>query len=56
MYISGDLFESEDDLVNPVLWRKNSQQPELQEKHRRMILSRADVIIPGHGEKFTVDK
>ena len=52
--ITGDLFESEEDITNPEIWRQNSQNPDLQEQHRQTILNLADVIVPGHGDIFNV--
>ncbi len=51
--VVGDLFESEFD---EGIWQKMSQFPEEQQKNREMILSLADVIIPGHGNAFRNQK
>uniref|UniRef100_T1JM42 Metallo-beta-lactamase domain-containing protein 1 n=1 Tax=Strigamia maritima TaxID=126957 RepID=T1JM42_STRMM len=54
--VVGDLFEREDDLDDPALWREiaGSENPKLQEKNRNMILRKAQYIIPGHGPMFKV--
>ncbi|MCC6501649.1 MAG: MBL fold metallo-hydrolase [Deltaproteobacteria bacterium] len=54
--ITGDLFESEQDLVDEELWRASSELPVEQEKSRAMILAIADTVVPGHGEMFKVKK
>lgn len=54
--ITGDLFESEQDLIDEELWRASSELPAEQEKSRTKILATADIIVPGHGEKFRVKK
>lgn len=48
----GDIFESEDDLRNPDLWRCSSWNTEIQEGSRKRILKLANFIIPGHGIMF----
>lgn len=52
--VTGDLFEREEDLTDPSLWRNlgGSEQPELQQANREKILAIADHIIPGHGPMF----
>lgn len=52
--IVGDLFQCQEDLVDPVLWRKNSLNPDRQEKSRTKILQMADYIVPGRGKMFKV--
>jgi len=54
--IVGDLFEREEDLLNPRLWQDvaGSENPKLQEKNRNKILKRAQYIVPGHGPMFKV--
>ena len=54
--ITGDLFESEQDLVDEELWRASSELPVEQEKSRMKILATADFIVPGHGERFRVKR
>lgn len=59
MYIfSGDLFEKEEDLTNPSLWRDiaGSEDPVQQEANRNKVLAIADYIIPGHGYMFKVQR
>ncbi|CAG5125554.1 unnamed protein product [Candidula unifasciata] len=52
--ITGDLFECELDLEDPMLWQEQSERPHLQEQSRIDILKAADFIIPGHGAMFPV--
>lgn len=54
--IAGDLFEREEDIADPSLWRHTagSENPETQEKHRNKVLLLADYIVPGHGPMFKV--
>ncbi|RZF39237.1 hypothetical protein LSTR_LSTR010331 [Laodelphax striatellus] len=53
--IVGDLFEKEEDIENEFLWRSaGSEDPEKQEKYRKLIIKTADFIIPGHGPMFQV--
>lgn len=54
--ITGDLFEREEDLEDPSIWREigGSEQPQLQEKNRTKIIKLADYIVPGHGPMFRV--
>ncbi|XP_077513954.1 metallo-beta-lactamase domain-containing protein 1-like isoform X1 [Amblyomma americanum] len=54
--ITGDLFEKEEDIENPKLWKETggSEDPQQQCKSRQMILDVADYIIPGHGPMFKV--
>ncbi|CAG9530323.1 unnamed protein product [Cercopithifilaria johnstoni] len=47
--IVGDIFEEENDDNS---WKVNSKYPEDQQNSRKMILSEADWIIPGHGGMF----
>ncbi|KAK2148966.1 hypothetical protein LSH36_473g02003 [Paralvinella palmiformis] len=54
--IAGDVFECEADLRDDELWKSNSFNVSLQEVSRAKVLRLADVVVPGHGEKFTVDK
>ena len=55
-FFAGDLFECEDDMTNPSLWRDNSEAPDMQEVNRNQILQIAHVIIPGHGGSFQVNR
>ncbi|CAB3368718.1 Hypothetical predicted protein [Cloeon dipterum] len=52
--VTGDLFEREEDIVCPELWRDvaGSENPKLQEQNRSKILQQADYVIPGHGPMF----
>jgi glyoxylase-like metal-dependent hydrolase (beta-lactamase superfamily II) len=52
--VTGDLFEREEDLTDPSLWRDlgGSENPELQQANREKILAIADYIVPGHGPMF----
>ncbi|XP_014239170.1 metallo-beta-lactamase domain-containing protein 1 [Cimex lectularius] len=53
--LTGDLFESEDDLFNESVWiEAGSEDPELQRKSRKKVIALADWIIPGHGRAFKV--
>ncbi|KAL3989335.1 Metallo-beta-lactamase family protein [Acanthocheilonema viteae] len=47
--IVGDIFEEENDDNS---WKTNSKYPDNQQKSRKIILSEADWIIPGHGGMF----
>ncbi|KAK3858913.1 hypothetical protein Pcinc_034931 [Petrolisthes cinctipes] len=54
--IAGDLFEREEDIADPTLWKytAGSENSESQEKHRNKVLLLADHIVPGHGPMFKV--
>ncbi|XP_071440878.1 metallo-beta-lactamase domain-containing protein 1 [Hetaerina americana] len=54
--VTGDLFEREEDLINPSIWQVSggSEQPKIQESYRAKIIKLADYIIPGHGPMFKV--
>ena len=52
--ITGDLFEREDDLQDPGLWKSFSEFPDTQATSRQLILGLADFIVPGHGAMFAV--
>lgn len=55
IYVAGDLFEREEDLIDPEVWRSaGSDNPDLQILNREKILRIADYIIPGHGPMFKV--
>ncbi|KZC05150.1 PREDICTED: metallo-beta-lactamase domain-containing protein 1 [Dufourea novaeangliae] len=54
--ITGDLFEKEEDILNPSIWKELGDQ-ELQANQsqwRSFIVEVADFIIPGHGPMFRV--
>ena len=54
-FIVGDLFEKEEDLADPEIWKSaGSENPELQIKNRSKVLHEADYIVPGHGPMFKV--
>ena len=52
--IAGDLFEREEDILDPSLWQSVSGNERIQAIHRARVLGMADVIIPGHGPAFQV--
>lgn len=52
--IVGDLFECELDLRYPELWQSSSDDVVTQLSYRNDVLQLADVIVPGHGDAFTV--
>ncbi|MBF0537296.1 MAG: MBL fold metallo-hydrolase [Nitrospirae bacterium] len=54
--VVGDLFESEDDLIDDSLWRRYSEDQTVQSQNRQMILQLAGYIVPGHGPMFAVPK
>lgn len=52
--IVGDLFESEDDIVDETIWlNAGSENPESQRANRKAIIELVDWIIPGHGAMFS---
>ncbi|XP_056156269.1 metallo-beta-lactamase domain-containing protein 1 isoform X2 [Lampris incognitus] len=51
--IAGDLFEC---CADEGSWQKLSENPAVQEVSRQRIWSTADVIIPGHGLPFRVQR
>ncbi|ESO82157.1 hypothetical protein LOTGIDRAFT_237140 [Lottia gigantea] len=52
--VAGDLFECAEDLEEPDLWQRNSENGEVQEQSRINVLKVADHIVPGHGSMFKV--
>lgn len=54
--ICGDLFESASDLEDDLLWRRYSRYPDLQARSRGRLLEVVDVVIPGHGDMFRVNR
>ncbi|XP_015187930.1 PREDICTED: metallo-beta-lactamase domain-containing protein 1 isoform X1 [Polistes dominula] len=54
--ITGDLFEKEEDIVNPLIWKSLGQKElqKVQSYMRSRIINLADFIIPGHGPMFSV--
>jgi len=53
---TGDLFEKEEDILTPYIW-KSLGIPELlktQSVTRSRIINLADFIVPGHGPMFHV--
>jgi glyoxylase-like metal-dependent hydrolase (beta-lactamase superfamily II) len=53
---TGDLFEQEEDIANPLLWKyvAGSDDPEKQQQNRNKIMQISDWIVPGHGPMFKV--
>lgn len=51
--VAGDLFEC---CADEDSWQALSENPEVQETSRVMALQTADVIIPGHGKLFRVQR
>lgn len=54
--MAGDLFEKEEDILNPSIW-KELGTPELrkvQSQMRSRVINLADFIVPGHGPMFRV--
>lgn len=55
--VVGDLFECQSDLTDESIWLNvGSEDPEKQRANRSLVLSKADYIVPGHGEMFRVQK
>ena len=55
--ITGDLFENEEDIRDENIWiNARSEDSQLQRKNRKLVLSLADCIVPGHGKLFKVRK
>jgi hypothetical protein len=55
MHDLGDIFEREEDIEQPEIWRScGSVNPEQQENSRAIIANIADYIVPGHGSIFKV--
>lgn len=54
--ITGDLFECERDLEDEGLWKASSELPDEQERSRGRVLAAANVIVPGHGDRFKVKR
>ncbi|KAH8862814.1 Metallo-beta-lactamase domain-containing protein [Schistosoma japonicum] len=54
--IVGDLFECEEDIIDPSLWQSSSNNVSTQQKSRRFIFDNVDYIVPGHGAAFKVTK
>jgi glyoxylase-like metal-dependent hydrolase (beta-lactamase superfamily II) len=55
VYVAGDLFEKEEDLLDPEVWRSaGSDDPDLQAANRAKVVRAADFIVPGHGPMFKV--
>jgi glyoxylase-like metal-dependent hydrolase (beta-lactamase superfamily II) len=53
--VVGDLFEYEGDW-NDNAWRAWSKDPVAQQASRGAVLALADYIIPGHGDRFRVER
>lgn len=55
--ICGDLFENASDCENEKVWiEAGSESQQEQRKQRYRIAQMANVIVPGHGEMFTVNE
>ncbi|XP_058451168.1 metallo-beta-lactamase domain-containing protein 1 [Malaya genurostris] len=55
--IVGDLFERHQDIADERLWLDaGSEDPAAQRRNRAKLATLADVIIPGHGAPFPVDR
>ncbi|XP_076752573.1 metallo-beta-lactamase domain-containing protein 1 [Xylocopa sonorina] len=54
--ITGDLFEKEEDIQNPSIWKElgTSELQKTQSHMRSLIINLANFIIPGHGQMFAV--
>lgn len=53
--VAGDLFEKEEDLKDPSIWKDAGSEDEVKQiENRKKVLQMADVVIPGHGGKFSV--
>ncbi|CAL8084018.1 unnamed protein product [Calicophoron daubneyi] len=52
--IAGDIFECEEDLKSPELWRTSSANTRIQQFSREKLINEADFIVPGHGPLFKV--
>lgn len=52
---SGDLFEREDDVINPNVWIDAGSEDSIQQRKNRLkIAELAHWIVPGHGPMFRV--
>lgn len=53
---TGDLFEKEEDILSPHIWKSVGAQELLESQHmmRQYIINLANFIIPGHGPMFRV--
>ncbi|XP_076246995.1 metallo-beta-lactamase domain-containing protein 1 [Calliopsis andreniformis] len=54
--ITGDLFEKEEDILNPAMWKElgTLELQKTQSYMRSQVMDFADFIIPGHGPMFQV--
>ncbi|XP_054014661.1 metallo-beta-lactamase domain-containing protein 1 isoform X1 [Hylaeus anthracinus] len=54
--ITGDLFEKEEDILNPSIWKDvgTLELQKIQSEMRVYVINLADFIIPGHGSMFHV--
>ncbi|XP_033231946.1 metallo-beta-lactamase domain-containing protein 1 [Belonocnema kinseyi] len=55
--VSGDLFEKQEDIADPSIWKEQSASEylqKLQAKMRWLIINTSDFIVPGHGPMFRV--
>ena len=54
--VAGDLFERQEDLFDEQIWKDaGSENAEMQAQSRKLVLTEADFIIPGHGPMFSND-
>lgn len=54
--ICGDLFEYENDWKKAKEWIAFSKRPHEHIKNRAKVWELADFIVPGHGDRFKIDK
>ncbi|CAK9816595.1 Metallo-beta-lactamase domain-containing protein 1 [Anthophora plagiata] len=54
--ITGDLFEKEEDILNPSIWKElgTTELQKTQSQMRCNVIDVANFIIPGHGPMFSV--
>ncbi|KAF3428773.1 hypothetical protein E2986_02275 [Frieseomelitta varia] len=54
--ITGDLFEKEEDILDPTIWQElgTTELQKTQSRMRSYVIDMANFIIPGHGPMFTV--
>lgn len=53
--VAGDLFEKEEDIKDPSVWKEAGSEDESQQiKNRCLMLLLSDYIVPGHGPMFKV--
>lgn len=53
--VAGDLFEKEEDIGNPQIWKDAGSEDETKQvKSRCQVVLMSDFIVPGHGPMFKV--